>query len=83
MTHLIVCLLQRTVNSKDSKKNVSKSYEYDNMGRILRAVTNDLTTYYAYDDLGRKRARKLKVKTDIQPSRDFSMRAFRSIQDSR
>ena len=47
-------LTSKTVNSKDSKKNVSKSYEYDNMGRILRAVTNDLTTYYAYDDLGRK-----------------------------
>ena len=47
-------LTSKTVNSKDSKKNVSKSYEYDSMGRILRAVTNDLTTYYAYDDLGRK-----------------------------
>ena len=47
-------LTSKTVNSKDSKKNVSKSYEYDNMGRILRAVTNDLTTNYAYDDLGRK-----------------------------
>ena len=47
-------LTSKTVNSKDYKKNVSKSYEYDNMGRILRAVTNDLTTYYAYDDLGRK-----------------------------
>ena len=47
-------LTSKTVNSKDSKKNVSKSYEYDNMGRILRAVTNDLTTTYSYDDLGRK-----------------------------
>ena len=47
-------LTSKTVNSKDSKKNVSKSYEYDSMGRILRAVTNDLTTTYSYDDLGRK-----------------------------
>ena len=31
-------LTSNTVNSKDSSKNVSKSYEYDNMGRILRAV---------------------------------------------
>ena len=47
-------LTSNTVNSSDSSKNVSKSYEYDNMGRILRAVTNDLTTTYSYDDLGRK-----------------------------
>ena len=44
----------KTVNSKDSSKNVSKSYEYDNMGRISRAINNDLTTTYSYDDLGRK-----------------------------
>ena len=47
-------LTSKTVNSKDSQKNVSKSYEYDNMGRISRAITNDLTTTYSYDDLGRK-----------------------------
>ena len=47
-------LTSKTVNSKDSKKNVSKSYEYDNMGRISRAINNDLTTTYSYDDLGRK-----------------------------
>jgi RHS repeat-associated protein len=47
-------LTSKTVNSKDSSKNVSKSYEYDNMGRISRAITNDLTTTYSYDDLGRK-----------------------------
>ena len=47
-------LTSKTVNSKDSSKNVSKSYEYDNMGRISRAINNDLTTTYSYDDLGRK-----------------------------
>ena len=47
-------LTSNTVNSKDSSKNVSKSYEYDNMGRIKKAVSNDLTTVYSYDDLGRK-----------------------------
>ncbi len=44
----------KTVNPKDSSKNVSKSYTYDNMGRITKAENNDLTTAYIYDALGRK-----------------------------
>lgn len=44
----------KTSNSKDSSKNVSKSYEYNNMGRITKVVSNDLTTSYVYDELGRK-----------------------------
>ena len=47
-------LTANTVNSKDSSKNVSKSYTYDNMGRITQTVSNGLTTSYAYDSLGRK-----------------------------
>ncbi len=47
-------LTSKTVNSKDSKKNVSKSYKYDNMGRITETVSNDLTTTTFYDSLGRK-----------------------------
>ena len=47
-------LTSNTVNSKDSSKNVSKSYEYDNMGRITKTVSNELTTSYSYDSLGRK-----------------------------
>lgn len=47
-------LTANTVNSKDSSKNVSKSYTYDNMGRITKSVSNGLTTSYAYDSLGRK-----------------------------
>ncbi len=44
----------KTTNSKDSSKNVSKSYEYDNMGRVKKSVSNGLTTNTIYDDLGRK-----------------------------
>ncbi len=47
-------LASNTVNPKDSKKNVSKSYKYDNMGRITETVSNDLTTTTFYDSLGRK-----------------------------
>ena len=47
-------LTSKTVNSKDSKKNVSKSYEYDNMGRITKTVSNEITTTTIYDSLGRK-----------------------------
>ena len=47
-------LTSETVNSGDSSKNVSKSYTYDNMGRITKSVSNGLTTSYAYDSLGRK-----------------------------
>ena len=47
-------LTANTVNSKDSSKNVSKSYTYDNMGRVTQTVSNGLTTSYAYDSLGRK-----------------------------
>ncbi len=43
-----------TVNSGDSSKNVSKSYEYDSMGRTTKVVSNELTTTYVYDELGRK-----------------------------
>jgi len=43
-----------TVNSGDSSKNVSKSYEYDNMGRVKKSVSNGLTTTTIYDKLGRK-----------------------------
>ncbi len=44
----------KTSNSKDSSKNVSKSYEYDCMGRVKKSVSNGLTTTTIYDDLGRK-----------------------------
>ncbi|MGN0621968.1 MAG: DUF6531 domain-containing protein, partial [Porcipelethomonas sp.] len=47
-------LTSNTVNPNDSSKNVSKSYTYDNMGRITQTVSNGLTTSYAYDSLGRK-----------------------------
>ena len=40
--------------SDDTSKNVSKSYTYDNMGRITNTTSNDLTTTYTYDELGRK-----------------------------
>lgn len=40
--------------SDDTSKNVSKSYTYDNMGRITNTISNDLTTTYTYDELGRK-----------------------------
>ena len=47
-------LTSNTVNSKDSSKNVNKSYTYDSMGRITKTVSNGLTTNTVYDDLGRK-----------------------------
>ncbi len=47
-------LTANTVNSKDSSKNVSKSYTYDSMGRITKTVSNGLITNTIYDDLGRK-----------------------------
>ena len=47
-------LTANTVNSKDSSKNVSKSYTYDSMGRITKSVSNGLTTNTIYDSLGRK-----------------------------
>lgn len=47
-------LTSNTVNPNDSSKNVSKSYTYDNMGRITKTVSNGLTTSYVYDELGRK-----------------------------
>ena len=47
-------LTSKTVNSKDSSKNVSKSYEYDSMGRITKTVSNEITTTTIYDSLGRK-----------------------------
>ncbi|MCM1008883.1 MAG: DUF6531 domain-containing protein [Ruminococcus flavefaciens] len=42
-----------TVNTDDSSKNVSKSYQYDEMGRITRTTVNDNSINYLYDDLGR------------------------------
>ena len=47
-------LTANTVNSADSSKNVSKSYTYDNMGRLTSASSNGYTTSYVYDRLGRK-----------------------------
>ena len=47
-------LTANTVNSKDSSKNVSKSYTYDSMGRITKSISNGLTTNTIYDSLGRK-----------------------------
>ena len=47
-------LTSETVNSGDSSKNVSKSYEYDSMGRVTKTVSNGLTTTTIYDKLGRK-----------------------------
>ena len=42
-----------TVNPDDSSKNVSKSYQYDEMGRTVRTITDGQNTTYFYDDLGR------------------------------
>ncbi len=47
-------LTANTINSGDSSKNVSKSYEYDSMGRVTKSVSNGLTTNTIYDKLGRK-----------------------------
>jgi len=47
-------LTSETVNPDDSSKNVSKSYTYDNMGRITKTTSNDVTTTYAFDEMGRK-----------------------------
>lgn len=46
-------LTANTVNPNDSSKNVSKSYQYDKMGRTVRTTVNDKSTTYLYDDLGR------------------------------
>ena len=46
-------LTANTVNPTDSSKNVSKSYQYDKMGRTVRTTVNDKSTTYLYDDLGR------------------------------
>ncbi len=53
MTRLIVCLPLNSVNPDDSSKNVSKSYQYDEMGRTVRTTVNGHSTTYLYDDLGR------------------------------
>ncbi|MDE6088139.1 MAG: hypothetical protein K2G25_07105, partial [Oscillospiraceae bacterium] len=47
-------LTSDAVHPTDASKNVSKSYTYDNMGRVRQAVNNDVTTNYLYDKLGRK-----------------------------
>lgn len=47
-------LTSNTINPDDSFKNNSKSYFYDNMGRVTKTINNDITTTYAYDTMGRK-----------------------------
>ena len=47
-------LTSNAVHPTDASKNVSKTYTYDSMGRIKKAVNNDITTTYQYDSLGRK-----------------------------
>lgn len=47
-------LTSNTVDPDDSSKNVTKTYAYDNMGRITRASSNGCTTAYEYDSMGRK-----------------------------
>ena len=47
-------LIANTVHSNDSSKNVNKSYEYDEMGRVQCININNEQTLYLYDDLGRK-----------------------------
>ena len=47
-------LIANTVHSNDSFKNVNKSYEYDEMGRVQCININNEQTLYLYDDLGRK-----------------------------
>ena len=37
----------------DTSKNVSKSYAYDNMGRVRSKTVNEVQTSYQYDNLGR------------------------------
>ena len=46
-------LTANTINPNDSSKNVSKSYQYDKMGRTVRTTVNNKSTTYLYDDLGR------------------------------
>lgn len=46
-------LTSNSVDPDDSSKNVSKSYQYDEMGRTVRTIVNDQYTTYLYDDLGR------------------------------
>lgn len=47
-------LIANIVHSNNSSKNVSKSYEYDKMGRVQCVNINNEQTLYLYDDLGRK-----------------------------
>lgn len=47
-------LTSNAVHPTASSKNVSKTFTYDNMGRITQAVNNNITTTYQYDSLGRK-----------------------------
>ena len=46
-------LTSNSVDPDDSSKNVSKSYQYDEMGRTVRTTVNNKSTTYLYDDLGR------------------------------
>ncbi|MCD7811589.1 MAG: DUF6531 domain-containing protein [Ruminococcus sp.] len=46
-------VLTADTTCSDTTKNVSKSYTYDNMGRVLTAVSDDVKTSYTYDALGR------------------------------
>lgn len=75
-------LTANTVNSKDSSKNVSKSYTYDNMGRITKSVSNGLTTSYAYDSLGRK-TEESEYKNGYSTFKGFFMWVFHSTLISR
>lgn len=47
-------IASNTVHPTDDSLNVSQSYTYDNMGKLIKATNNNLTTTYAYDSLGRK-----------------------------
>jgi len=46
-------LTSNSVDPDDSSKNISKSYQYDEMGRTVRTTVNGQSTIYLYDDLGR------------------------------
>lgn len=40
--------------SDDTSKNITKSYVYNNVGKLTNITCNGLTTRYSYDSLGRK-----------------------------
>lgn len=61
----------------DTSKNVSKSYVYDNMGRVRSKTANGVQTSYQYDSLGR-------VYQELSPKsfKGYFYEAYRSMRRS-